>query len=178
MSGKIDVECETFMRKIIAEQVNQDKTTYNEGILGRPNDEYCAWILQSDSWGGAIEVSILSAFYGIEFDVVDITNALINRFGEDRKYGMRAFLLYDGIHYDPLYLESLAGEAPKTIFPVEDLEVYAQAEQLAQEAKSSRQFTDVNKFTLRCMVCDTNLKGQVEAQQHAKLTGHTNFGEV
>lgn len=81
---------------------------FSEGILGRPNDEYCAWILQDSSWGGAIEVSILSQFYGIEFDVVDITNALINRFGEDKRYPMRGFLLYDGIHYDPLYLESLS----------------------------------------------------------------------
>lgn len=96
------------MRQIIASEVNNDKGLYNEGFLGRPNDEYCAWILKEDSWGGAIEVSILSQFYGIEFDVVDIQNALrpINRFGEDKRYGMRGFLLYDGIHYDPLYLES------------------------------------------------------------------------
>lgn len=94
------------MRQIIASTVNADKQEYNEGILGRPNDEYCAWILQPESWGGAIEVSILSAYHGIEFDVVDITNAIINRFGEDKNYGIRAFLLFDGIHYDPLYLES------------------------------------------------------------------------
>lgn len=76
-------------------------------MLGRPNDEYCEWIRKPASWGGAIEVSILSNYYGIEIDVVDITNALINRFGEDKEYGMRVFLLFDGIHYDPLYLESL-----------------------------------------------------------------------
>lgn len=187
------------MRQIIAATVNGDKQEYNEGILGRPNDEYCAWILQPESWGGAIEVSILSAYHGIEFDVVDITNAIINRFGEDKNYGMRAFLLFDGIHYDPLYLESTSvsrslrlnsletnvnaisipqGEPPKTIFPIEDNAVYLQAEQLAQEAKSSRQFTDVNKFTLKCNDCGIFLKGQVEAQQHAKKTSHVNFGEV
>lgn len=108
MTGKIDLGSGAFMRQIIAAEVNQDKTTYNEGILGRPNDEYCAWIMQDDSWGGAIEVSILSKYYGVEFDVVDITNAMIVRFGEDQNYGMRGFLLFDGIHYDPLYLESLS----------------------------------------------------------------------
>lgn len=76
-------------------------------MLGRPNAEYCEWIRKSESWGGAIEVSILTNYYGIEIDVVDITNALINRFGEDKEYGMRVFLLFDGIHYDPLYLESI-----------------------------------------------------------------------
>lgn len=158
LTGKIDLTAGSFMRQIIASEVNNDKNTYNEGILGRPNDEYCAWIMQDDSWGGAIEVSILSKYYGVEFDVVDITNAMIARFGEDQNYGMRGFLLFDGIHYDPLYLESLSGEARKTIFPTEDNSVYMQAKQLAEEAKSSRQFTDVQKFTLKCTQCDVMMK--------------------
>ena len=56
--------------------------------------------------------------------------------------------------------------------------MFLQAQQIADEAKSSRQFTDVNKFTLKCNDCDMFLKGQVEAQNHAKTTGHFNFGEV
>lgn len=108
MNGKVDTEVGAYMREIIAEHVSNDKETYNEAMLGRPNQEYCDWIKKSQSWGGAIEVSILSNYYGVEIDVVDITNALINRFGEDKEYGMRVFLLFDGIHYDPLYLESLS----------------------------------------------------------------------
>lgn len=64
------------------------------------------------------------------------------------------------------------------MFPIEDDKVYHHAEQLAIEAQSSRQFTDVDKFTLKCIQCDVNLTGQVQAQQHAKTTGHTNFGEI
>lgn len=44
------------MRQIIAMEVASDHETYNEGVLGRPNAEYCAWIQQPSSWGGAIEV--------------------------------------------------------------------------------------------------------------------------
>lgn len=179
MSGKVDTTCGGYMRQIIAQAVHNDKETYNAGILGRDNDEYCAWIMQESNWGGAIEVSILSQHYGIEFDVVDITNAMINRFGEDKQYPMRGFLLYDGIHYDPLYLESFNGDNPRTLFSVdEEPFIFVMAQRLAEEAKSSRQYTDVNKFTLRCMQCDTQLKGQKEATEHAKQTGHTNFGEV
>lgn len=126
-----------------------------------------------------IEVSILSQYYGIEFDVVDITNAMINRFGEDKNYPMRGFLLYDGIHYDPLFLESYSGEPRKTLFSVEDeSEIFEMAKNLAYEAKSSRQFTDVDRFYLRCLECDTPLKGQNQATAHAKQTGHKQFGEV
>jgi ubiquitin thioesterase OTU1 len=178
LSGKVDTTVGSYMREIIASTVHNEKEEYNDGILGRPNADYVAWIMQESSWGGAIEVSILSAHYGIEFDVVDITNAMIVRFGEDRKYPMRGFLLYDGIHYDPLYLESLSGAPQKTLFSVdEEPHIYDLAQSLAQEAKSSRQFTDTDNFTLRCIQCDRKLKGQKEATEHAKETGHDQFGE-
>lgn len=64
------------------------------------------------------------------------------------------------------------------MFAIEDEDVYNQAKQIAEEAKSSRQFTDVDKFTLKCQECDTFIKGQTEAQLHAKFTGHTSFGEI
>lgn len=72
----------------------------------------------------------------------------------------------------------LQGDKIQTMFESADEQILREAETLAREAKSSRQFTDVNKFTLKCMVCNILLKGQTEAQSHAKSTGHTNFGEV
>ena len=47
------------LRQLIAETVAADPETYNEAFLGKTNAEYCAWILRPDSWGGAIELSIL-----------------------------------------------------------------------------------------------------------------------
>lgn len=178
LNGKVDNEGSEMMRHIIAQEVAADPQEYSDAVLGKSNAEYCSWIQKADSWGGAIEVSILSNYYGIEIDVVDIQNAIINRFGEDKNFGLRVFLLFDGIHYDPLYMETSQSTAPATIFPVEELGVYQQAEQLANEAKSSRQFTNVDKFNLRCLQCDLMLVGQTQAQQHAKATGHANFGEI
>lgn len=105
LNGRVDLAGASFMRQLIAAEVEKDQETFNEAVLGRPNKEYCEWIQKPDSWGGAIEISILSSHYGIEIAVVDISNAIINRFGEDKTYGSRSFLLFDGIHYDPLYLE-------------------------------------------------------------------------
>ncbi|KMQ84662.1 ubiquitin thioesterase otu1-like protein [Lasius niger] len=178
LNGKVDTSCASFMREIIANAVAADSDEYSEAFLGRPNAEYCKWILKADSWGGAIELSILSKFYGLEIAVIDSINAIINRFGEDQHYAQRVFLIFDGIHYDPLYLEPLDGGSIQTIFPTEDERMLLEAAQLAREARSSRQFTDVQKFTLMCIDCKIRLNGQVAAQQHAKDTGHTNFGEV
>ncbi|XP_015524317.1 ubiquitin thioesterase Otu1 [Neodiprion pinetum] len=178
LNGKVDTTCASFMRDIIAESVSSNPEEYSEAILGRPNGEYCEWIKKADSWGGAIELAILSWFYGLEIAVVDSINAIINRFGEDQHYAQRVFLMFDGIHYDPLYLEPLDGGSIQTIFPTSDDTLLIQATELAREAKSSRQYTDVQKFTLKCMVCNVMLNGQLAAQQHAKDTGHMNFGEV
>lgn len=66
----------------------------------------------------------------------------------------------------------------QTIFPTTDEEIFHEAEQLAQEAKESRQFTDVNQFMVCCTLCNVILVGQREAQKHAEQTGHTKFDEV
>ncbi|XP_018568960.1 ubiquitin thioesterase OTU1 isoform X2 [Anoplophora glabripennis] len=180
LNGKVDESGNVapYMRQLVAETIRAAKDQYDEAILGKPIDEYCAWIQDDKSWGGAIELAILSNYYGMEIAVVDTINAIINRFGEDQSYPHRVFLMFDGIHYDPLYMESLDGGKIQTIFSSEDDRVLREAEQLAQEAKSSRQFTDVDKFSLKCMICNILLKGQVAAQQHAQTTGHANFGEV
>lgn len=95
------------MREIIAHAVAAEPDEYCEAMLGRPNKDYCEWIMKPNSWGGAIELSILSKFYGLEIAVVDSSNGILNRFGEDQHYAQRVFLIFDGIHYDPLYLEPL-----------------------------------------------------------------------
>lgn len=177
--GVYDPACASDMRSLIAEIVASDPTSYSEAVLGKSNDEYCAWIRRDDTWGGAIEVSILSKCYQCEICVVDTQTVRIDRFGEDAGYSRRVLLIYDGIHYDPLQRQFPdPGMPPMTIFSTTDDEALVQALELADEARKKRKFTDVNRFALRCMVCQKGLTGQLAARDHAKETGHTNFGEV
>lgn len=96
-----------WMRQLIAQTIEKDPDTFSDAILGKSTQEYCKWIQDDTSWGGAIELSILANYYGVEIAVADTINAIINRFGEDQNFSHRVFLLFDGIHYDPLYLEPL-----------------------------------------------------------------------
>ncbi|XP_037535241.1 ubiquitin thioesterase OTU1 [Nematolebias whitei] len=177
--GVYDPACAPEMRGLIAQIVSSDPAAYSEAVLGKTNEEYCSWIRRDDTWGGAIEVSILSKFYQCEICVVDTQTVRVDRFGEDAGYHKRVLLIYDGIHYDPLQKEMPGSDAPpQTIFSTTDDIILAQALELADEARRKRQFTDVNRFALRCMVCQMGLVGQKEAREHAKETGHTNFGEV
>jgi ubiquitin thioesterase OTU1 len=70
------------------------------------------------------------------------------------------------------------GNSIQTMFLTTDEHVLHQAEELAHEARSSKQYTDVDRFSLKCLQCQELLNGQIEAQQHAKSTGHMNFGEI
>lgn len=40
------------MLKVIAATVASDPQKYCEAFLGKPNTEYCNWILDSEKWGG------------------------------------------------------------------------------------------------------------------------------
>ncbi|XP_061639611.1 ubiquitin thioesterase OTU1 isoform X2 [Phyllopteryx taeniolatus] len=180
--GVYDPACAPELRGLIAQIVSSDPAAYSEAVLGKSNEDYCAWIRRDDTWGGAIEVSILSKFYQCEICVVDTQTVRVDRFGEDAGYRKRVLLIYDGIHYDPLQREAPGSRGapppPQTVFSTGDDVILAQALELADEARRKRQFTDVNRFALRCMVCQTGLVGQKEAREHARETGHTNFGEV
>ncbi|XP_062842607.1 ubiquitin thioesterase OTU1 [Trichomycterus rosablanca] len=177
--GVYNAACAPDMRQLIGQIVASDPTAYSEAVLGKTNEDYCTWIQRSDTWGGAIELSILSKFYQCEICVVDTQTVRVDRFGEDAGYNKRVLLIYDGIHYDPLQMLIPGTDCPpQTIFSTSEDVILAQALELADEARRKRQFTDVNRFALRCMICHTGLVGQKEAREHAKETGHTNFGEI
>ena len=54
--------------------------------------------------------------------------------GEDNKYPNRVFVMYDGIHYDPMGLEE-NGKIIQTVFPTDQAQYQAQALEVANELK-------------------------------------------
>eukprot|EP00871_Galdieria_phlegrea_P001178 jgi/Galph1/2060/GphlegSOOS_G732.1 len=168
------------LRSIIAETVRFNPQVYNTAFLDRPNDEYCRWILQPETWGGAIELSILAIYFRTEITVFDIQTLRMDRYGETEGYEDRVFLLYDGIHYDPI-AQAAYPEAPReydiTVFKVSDEEALCYARSLAESANQKREYTDLAGFTLVCGNCGAKLRGENGAVEHAKQTGHTNFTE-
>ena len=177
MTNKMQNKCPE-LRELIAETVKSDPITYNEGFLGKPNNEYCTWIRNEDHWGGGIEISILSNYYSVEIVAVDTQNIRINRFGEDKSYPYRIFLIFDGIHYDPLVLESNDVNNPhQTKFDSNDEEVIDLALEFARISKANHQYTDLKRMQLRCNQCK-KLFTQEGAREHASKTSHIDFSEI
>ena len=81
---------------------------------GKPNAEYCRWIQDPQRWGGAIELSILSEHYKREIAAYDIQTGRCDCYGQGRGYTQRAMLLYDGLHYDAMAVQSAPGAAEAT----------------------------------------------------------------
>lgn len=169
------------LREVVVGYIMSDTDTYNEAVLERSADKYCEWIQRDDSWGGAIELEILSKHYKVEICAVDIGNLLISVFGDHQNYSERIYVLYDGIHYDILarnISEDMDNSMDITVFNPNDKYAYEGALTLAKELKAKKQFTNTSQFTIQCGVCYEKFKGESEAVDHNKKTGHINFQEV
>ncbi|KAJ2850056.1 ubiquitin-specific protease otu1 [Coemansia brasiliensis] len=108
------------LRALVSQTILNHPETYNDAMLNKPAPEYCAWIMKPSSWGGGIEMAIISAEFGIEICSIDTRFQRIDRFGEGI-YQRRVFLLYSGSHYDYIAF-ALQPEAPRefdqTVFSV------------------------------------------------------------
>lgn len=166
------------LREVVASAVASG--LYDEAMLGKAPDEYARWIRDPSHWGGGIELSILSSHFRTELCAYDVQTCRVDVFGQGSGYTQRAFLIYDGLHYDYMARTLFDGaptELDVTVFDAADSEAMTGGHALVGEAHRARQFTDTASFTIRCLVCQRGLKGENDALEHAKKTGHTNFAE-
>ncbi|OLL22818.1 putative ubiquitin thioesterase otu1 [Neolecta irregularis DAH-3] len=129
---------------------------------------------------GYHEPAIFARHFGIEICSVDVATGRIDRFESDGAT-QQCYILYSGIHYDAIALSPMQGgpsEFDQTVFPKSQEElIQSYALKLAEELRKRHYYTDTANFSLRCNDCGIGLKGQTEAQEHAKQTDHIRFGE-
>jgi len=168
------------LRQVVADVIKKDFDEWTPAVLGRPREEYIKKILEPNTWGGAIELSIFSKHYATEVCSIDVETGRIDRFGSDNSYNSRCILLYSGIHYDAISL-SPSMDAPvefhETLFSTNNQAVLEAAGKLASKLREKKAFTNTATFDLRCQICKKGLKGEKEASAHAAETGHVEFGE-
>lgn len=176
-----EVDLGMSLRHIISAFVESDPETYNEIFLDKAPEVYQNWILTDTSWGGAIELSILSKYYCIQIAAISIQNLRVDIYGESDGFDNRIYVIYDGIHYDVLVKNYSEENPPATdicIFGQSDAESLQGAIVVADDSRKKKQFTDTSKFALVCGTCYEGLVGQKEAVEHCRTTGHTNFQEA
>jgi len=71
-----------IMRELIAARIMNDTNLFNEAILDKNPESYCNWIMDKNSWGGGIELSIIPSILSVKIGVVSIRDLKIDFFGE------------------------------------------------------------------------------------------------
>ena len=94
----------TRLRKVIVDAIRAEPATFDAAFLGKPPSEYTEWISRPNSWGGQVELYILSKHYGVEIAAYDIQTERCDVYGEDQGHPDRIMVIYDGLHYDALVL--------------------------------------------------------------------------
>ena len=164
-----------IIRGIISSEILNNPIDYNEAILERPIEDYCDWILRGDSWGGGIEISILSKYFNVIIAVVDIQNITFEYFGDG--FTEIIYLLYNNVHYDVFYKEDINGKITG-LFDVNDEKSKNEIMEICKELKKHQKYLDIQMFSVKCMQCNFLMKGQNDVIEHTKKTGHTNFSQI
>lgn len=164
---------------MVAQYILARPLEYTAAILGQAPKDYARWIQQPDKWGGAIELSIFSDIYGVEIGSFDVQSGRMDLFGEGRGFNNRVYLQYTGIHYEAFYqkFKDSQHQQSRTIFPSDHFQITELIMELVLAARAAHKYTDTSKFTLRCDDCRVGLRGQGEAQKHARETNHFKFIE-
>lgn len=179
LTGELDSMDE--LRSLVAQGIQNNPELYNEATLEKTPDEYCKWITNPNSWGGGIELSILSQHFDIEIASVNVQDLRVDRFNEGQ--ARRVILVYSGIHYDtiafvPRGVSPLDSENDTKLFDAQDDVILEAARQLCGELKKQHYFTDTHKFSIKCNTCGWTGAGQQAAQQHNSESGHVDFAEA
>ena len=163
------------IRSIISMVILDNPTEYNKAVLEKDPEDYCEWIMRGDSWGGGIEIAILSKYFMLNIGVVDIKNLTIEYFGDN--YSNTIYLLYDNVHYDVFYYET-DDKKITGVFKSDDTKAKDEILEIAAELKRHKQYVDTQNYSIKCMECNFLMKGNDDVIEHSKKTGHTNFNQI
>jgi len=172
----------TELRQTVASVIQQNQDDkYSDAVLGDISKEkYVENILKENTWGGGIELAILADIHDIEIASFDVETCHLYLFGQQddikKQRSRRIYLVYYGVHYDALYDINSNGTFQRIFSPNDEI-IYQRALLTVRQLQRDGNFTNLSKFSLKCSNCSQGFVGAVEAQEHAKNTGHFGFEE-
>jgi ubiquitin thioesterase OTU1 len=152
---------------------------FDNNLLDQPKDEYIEFIQNPKNWGGALEIKMFSEIFEIKIITIDVKTNRADIFGEDKNYDTCIYLLYNGIHYDPLVMNYDASADPSldiTKFNSDDTETFELMKCLLLEYKNRGDYAEF--YSLQCSVCNEKCKDQNEALEHSINYDHWNFKQI
>ena len=177
----------SLLRYQIANYVTSNSSDYPNPVLdGRTPDAYAAWIQQESSWGGDVELDVLSRVLGVEIWCCQVDPFFVRKYNEGES-GEFIVLVYSGIHYDTVTVSPSLEDILPPEFDVskfsngEDSQWVLEATKaLCEKLKERGYMTNTSSFGVMCKVggCGWVGQGEKAAVEHAKKTGHTDLEEI
>ena len=179
----IDVSTPAKLRLAIAGYITTHPDEYNEVVLEKTPNAYVNNLLDEDTWGGSIELGIISELFDIEVCVINVGTGRAMHMGENK--ASRCVIVWSGIHYDRIvevYDEHAAAADADFESCVWDAtasdHIVATAQKLCMTLKQRGYFTDMTAAVFRCNACMETLIGEKAVAAHFEKTGHTNMEEI
>tara|TARA_B100001248_G_C27375220_1_gene453891 strand:+ start:77 stop:682 length:606 start_codon:yes stop_codon:yes gene_type:complete len=165
-------------RQLLAQYLENNDVDKN--MFEVPKEEYIEMIQNPGTWGGAVELRLFSDMFQMEIASIDVQSNRVDIFGEDKKYPQRIYVLYNGVHYDPLVMavnESSLDDI--SIFESDDHETLIQMQNYCKSFKDKGDYVDISKMNkLKCSICGEMFETQDEALIHAENFKHWNFEQI
>jgi len=146
-------------------------------LLDLPKDQYIEYIIDPRNWGGALEVKMFSDIFKKQIHCIDVKTNRVDSYGNENE--MCIYLLYNGIHYDPLVMNFDSDSdsiTDITIFSSYDNEVYELMKLYVFECKNRGEYVDFSN--IQCEYCKMKFANQNDAAEHMINTSHSNFIQI
>lgn len=175
------------LRRIVVDHIKANPDRYPKVVLdNKPPEVYCRHMLRPDTWGGAIELDILSEVFQIEISSVDVKTGRVYTHGDGNGYEMRCVLVYSNIHYDRVAevfvegQEAMEFDVTRWSADACDHVIFRTQEMCKKLRDEYHYYTDTSDFLVRCTVpgCDWIGQGQQAIAVHAAATGHKDIAEI
>ena len=174
-----DLDAMAELRSVIADAIQADPVKYTRAILDdKEPDDYCAWIKRDDSWGGQIELDILSRQFDLEIFSIDTKTLRIDKYNVGRP--KRCYVVYSLIHYDSIAFSFFDSppEDDTMQFDASDNTILESAISLCQRLNEQGYYTDTAAIKIRCNECGIVVIGEKGAAEHAMQADHYDMQEV
>ncbi len=152
---------------------------FDSNLLDEPKEKYIEFIQNPKNWGGALEVKMFSEIFQKQIVCIDVKTNRADIYGEDKNYYQRIYLLYNGIHYDPLVMNFDMGADPLTditIFDSDDIATFELMKCLLLEYKHQGDFVEF--YSMECKVCTEKFKNENDAYDHSINYEHWDFKQI
>lgn len=181
----IDVSTAGALRQVIGQQILSQPEIYNAAILEKAPGAYVDNLLNPQSWGGSIELNVLSELFDIEICIVSVSSGSVIYQGEGQ-HDRRCAILWSGIHYDRVVETLFAGAADTgdTEFDVCTWDcatsdhILKGALEMAAILKENNYAHDSNAAVYSCKQCGWVGQGEKELIKHCQATGHSEIQTI